>query len=435
MIQRFLKLQATFIDKLTPVETLDTEERARARVVVGIILYGAVSALIMGIVRISSLGLVASTVLTFSLVPILLGFLFILWTYRNLALTSDLLVGLLALILLCIAITDGGVSSRVLVWMPAVPLLASFVGSKLKALRSTLILASGLFALVALHYREVLEYRWDDGAVVGRVMATVFSMLFVSAICHQYENARRRAVSEYNAMEIERRNWTSMVAHELRTPLTALFGALSLLQKQIEQIAEGEVQGRSGVEATRELILMGKRNSERLIRLVNDILDLERLQSGNMPLHKSCFPLNTLLSETSAFCMKMAEEKGLRIRTDMETDLKVTADEDRIFQVVLNLVSNAIKFGVDGEVIEISLKQHGEFARIAVRDFGPGVPQDFHKDIFRPFAQAAKGETRLSGGSGLGLFISRRIIEAHGGSLNYQNEPVGCSFYFDLPIC
>ncbi|WP_020408596.1 sensor histidine kinase [Hahella ganghwensis] len=434
MIQHFIDYQSAIFDRLIPDSSLmDTEDRARARLIAGIIVYGAVCALVMGFVRLSSLGLVPSTLITFALVPVFGVFLVILWRSGNLGLTSDLLVGVVTLVLFGIAVTDGGVFSRVLVWMPAVPLLANFVGARLRALRATLLITVGLLLLLVMHYQEALEYQWRDGVIVGRVMATVFSMLFVSAICYQYESARRRAVSEYKAMEVERRNWTSMVAHELRTPLTAIFGALSLLQKQIDVIDGNHEQ--IELRPTRELIAMGKRNSERLMRLVNDILDLERMQSGNLPLHKSCFQLDQLILETCAFCAKMAEEKGLEIVTRIDPGLKATLDEDRIFQVLLNLISNAIKFSSKDGQIEVSAIRLEDSVRVTVRDYGSGIPENFVSYIFTPFAQALQGETRQSGGSGLGLYISLRIIEAHGGSLSFRNEDVGCRFFFDLPVC
>ncbi len=425
MINRLFNSQIAIIDRLTPEAAVaDPEDRAKARLVVGIIIYGSLAAVIMALVRLSTAGWVPATYIVFGLVPIFMSFLLLMWSTKSLSLSADLMIVVIAAELLWIAYSDGGLSSRVLVWMPAEPLLASFVGYRIGAFRISVILGVGLAVLLWMHKQGSLHYVGVDGPLSGRMIATIGSMLFVSIVCYQYASARRRAVMEYQAMEVERRNWLAMVTHELRTPLTAIYGAFTLLHKEMEPTANS---------LNYNLVGIGKRNAERMVRLVNDILDAERLQTGELVINREELSVNDMVEEACLFCEKLALEKNICIQRQPSADIKLLADGDRLTQVMLNLLTNAIKFNAPGERVRVGVTENDKEVIISVRDYGPGIAEEFGKLIFGRFAQASSGETRHPGGSGLGLYISKGIVEAHGGQLSFTNDDVGCSFYVHLP--
>lgn len=236
-----------------------------------------------------------------------------------------------------------------------------------------------------------------------------------------------RDLSEQKRVEKLKNEFISTVSHELRTPLTSISGSLNLINSG----AMGEVN-----DKIKPLIKIALNNSERLILLINDILDMEKIESGQMDFELEVVELNTLLQEAVAFNEGYAGKHDVHLSFEpLDEKLKVYVDKHRMQQVMSNLISNAVKFSPKGESVTITLTPNKRRVRVAVHDNGPGIPEKFKKSIFGKFAQADATDAKQKGGTGLGLNITKAIIERFGGSINFQSSPgEGTTFYFDLPL-
>ncbi|HET6764701.1 MAG TPA: ATP-binding protein [Longimicrobiaceae bacterium] len=233
-----------------------------------------------------------------------------------------------------------------------------------------------------------------------------------------------RDISERREVERLKDEFVSVVSHELRTPLTALRGSLGLL-----------ASGRAGQMPPhgQRLLDIAVQNADRLVRLINDILDLERLRAGKQELECRATTAAELMRSTADVMEAMAERAGLRL-TVAASPLPVFADPDRILQVLTNLVSNAIKFSPSGAEVALSAELRNGDVRFAVADQGRGVPADKLELIFERFQQVDSSDARQKGGTGLGLAICRGIVEQHGGRIWAESQPGrGRTFLFTLP--
>jgi signal transduction histidine kinase len=220
--------------------------------------------------------------------------------------------------------------------------------------------------------------------------------------------------------------FVSTVSHELRTPLTSIKGSLGLVQSGVF----GELP-----EAFKPMIDIAYNNSDRLVRLINDLLDIEKMEAGKMDFHLAPVDLAALLRQS------VAENAGYALTHNVSFKLveplasvKVTGDKDRLLQVMANLLSNAAKFSPPQGVIEVGLTRQDGMIRISITDHGPGIPENFQSKIFQKFSQADSSDAGHKGGTGLGLSICRAIVERHGGTIGFTTrEGVGTSFHFGLP--
>lgn len=218
----------------------------------------------------------------------------------------------------------------------------------------------------------------------------------------------------------------SMVSHELRTPLTAINGALGL----IEGGAAGEVS-----EKALELVVIGKRNTERLVRLVTDILDLKRVESGRLILERRALDPGVPVRAAMDGIAVLAEDAYVSLETKLDETDEIWADPDRVVQVLTNLLSNAIKFAPRGSVVTVGVGSREGSVRFSVIDRGPGVPEEDREKLFSRFHQLDQSDTRRVGGSGLGLAIAKAIVQQHGGAIGLESSgDEGSTFFFDLPI-
>jgi PAS domain S-box-containing protein len=232
--------------------------------------------------------------------------------------------------------------------------------------------------------------------------------------------------TERRALDRMKDEFISTVSHELRTPLTSLRGALGLL-------AGGALSNRP--EKTQQMLEIAISNSDRLVRLVNDILDLERISSGKTELHSTMCSAEDLLRRAAGVQQARAPRPNIRIFF-AANGVNVWADPDRILQTLNNLLSNAIKFSPAGSEIHLTARylDDGE-ALIEVRDQGRGIPADKLEHIFDRFQQGDASDSRAMGGTGLGLAICRSIINQHGGRIWATSvEGQGTTFHFTLPI-
>ena len=233
-------------------------------------------------------------------------------------------------------------------------------------------------------------------------------------------------VTELKRIDRMKSEFVSTVSHELRTPLTSIRGSLGLISGGVA----GELP-----ERVKTLVDIARNNCERLIRLINDILDIEKIESGKMRLDLQVVDLKPLLVQVLAANEGFGAAQNVSLRLNFpEGDLRVHVDTDRLAQVVTNLLSNAMKYSPPGGVVEVDVKRAGLGVRVEVRDHGPGVPEEFRKRIFQKFSQADSSDTRQKGGTGLGLNISRAIVERLGGSVGFDSKVgVGSTFFFELP--
>ena len=234
-----------------------------------------------------------------------------------------------------------------------------------------------------------------------------------------------RDISERKATDRLKNEFISTVSHELRTPLTSILGSLCLVNGG----AAGEIPA-----GARAMLEIAHKNSERLVRLINDILDIEKIESGKMIFNVEPMELMPLLEQAIEANRTYGEQLGVRFALEEPLPgVLVRADADRLTQVMTNLLSNAAKFSPRGQTVSVSLARHGDAIRVAVRDRGPGIPQEFRDRIFQKFAQADSSDTRQKGGTGLGLSISKAIVERLGGQIGFDTAAgAGTTFYFDL---
>jgi PAS domain S-box-containing protein len=233
-------------------------------------------------------------------------------------------------------------------------------------------------------------------------------------------------ISERKRIEHLKDEFVSTVSHELRTPLTSISGSLGLLV--------GNAAGKLPEPATR-LLTIAHKNSQRLVRLINDILDIEKIESGEVVFDMKRVDVAALVEQAVEGSKPYAESLGVTIRVDRtSTSSDVRADPDRLAQVVTNLLSNAIKFSPTGAEVVVSVEAPPDAVRIAVRDHGPGVPAKFKHRIFERFAQADSTDSRQKGGTGLGLSIVKGIVTRLGGTAGFGDAPGGGSiFHVELP--
>ncbi len=234
-----------------------------------------------------------------------------------------------------------------------------------------------------------------------------------------------RDITERRAVETMKNEFISTVSHELRTPLTSIRGALGLL--------EGGVMGELPTEAM-EVVQIARTSTDRLVRLINDILDVEKMESGRMEL--KCRPLDVAgLVRATVEGFGSAGPGEVAIEVDVSEELTLQGDEDRLTQVLMNLVSNALKFSPpSGKVrVEVAATPSGG-VRFSVQDQGPGIAPEALSKLFGRFQQLDGADTRRHEGTGLGLWISKAIIEQHGGTIGVESRVgEGSTFWFELP--
>jgi signal transduction histidine kinase len=242
----------------------------------------------------------------------------------------------------------------------------------------------------------------------------------------QLADELRQRLAEREQIANLKNEFVSVVSHELRTPLTSISGALELLEA-----------GASGVLPTdaQEMVGVAYHNCERLIKLVNDILDIEKIESGRMTFDMEPCRLAPLLER--AVCETTPYGENLKVHFELverAADALALVDSDRFIQVVTNLLSNAAKFSPKGGTVTVTLDRGEHGVRVSVADRGPGIPQEFQQRIFEKFAQADGADNRRLTGSGLGLAIVKNIVERLGGSVSFETAAgLGTTFHVDLP--
>lgn len=268
------------------------------------------------------------------------------------------------------------------------------------------------------------------------LVAFVRAQTTIRDLARKLDAARLR--QEEDEMELTQRSaldslkdeFVSTVSHELRTPLTSIRGALGLLSSGVLGNVDAKAQN---------LLRIALTNTERLIRLINDILDLERMDSGRSIIDVRRCSLPDLIHQATETMSAMAEAAGIRLKITANAAAVLPSvffdgDSDRILQVLTNLLSNAIKFSPGGSVVTIDVETPTEALIFRISDQGRGIPEDQLETIFERFKQVEYSDSRHRGGTGLGLAICRSIVQQHGGTIWAQRNAVkGISMCVRLP--
>ena len=235
-----------------------------------------------------------------------------------------------------------------------------------------------------------------------------------------------RDITERKQIERIKSEFVSTVSHELRTPLTAMMGSLSLLRR-------GTLGDMSSKAA--HMIDLAHDNGTRLVALINNILDIDKIETGEFEVKQRSVSLKLLIEQTAKQNAAYATQHAASILVEeIADDIIVDTDAERFHQVMGNLLTNAAKFSPKGGTIHIGAGMTEKMVRISVRDEGPGIPEEFRNRIFERFSQADSSDTREKGGTGLGLCIAKAIVERLGGAIGYETQiGAGTTFYFDLP--
>lgn len=234
-------------------------------------------------------------------------------------------------------------------------------------------------------------------------------------------------ITEMVELDQAKTEFLSMVAHELRTPLTVLKGSLGLILGG----AVGDID-----PALRELMGIAQNNSNKLIRLVDDMLDVAKIESGHLGLEMDIVSVQERVKDSVKQMQQLADERQVKLATKvMGRPLSIVGDGSRIEQVIMNLLSNAIKFSPIGGTVDVTVSQTHGYVKVSVTDQGPGISAKEQKKVFEKFYQVNGRNLPREGGSGLGLAISKGIVEQHGGKISVDSTVgEGSAFSFILPI-
>jgi len=239
--------------------------------------------------------------------------------------------------------------------------------------------------------------------------------------------AQGRDITQQLEAERLKKEFTSTLSHELRTPLTSIIGSLQLINSGVLGEPDKDVS---------ELTTVAERNAQRLLDLINDILDIEKIESGKLSLVPEELSLEELVRES----LVLNRAFGERFKVSFEfpggpPPARVNVDRKRVLQVLTNLLSNAAKFSPEGGTVEVGMTVGGGRVRLGVHDRGPGIPENFRARMFSRFAQADSAFTRQKGGTGLGLAICKHMVEMMDGAIGFEDrEGGGTTFWIEFPL-
>jgi signal transduction histidine kinase len=231
-------------------------------------------------------------------------------------------------------------------------------------------------------------------------------------------------VTDRDRVERMKNEFISVVSHELRTPLTSIYGALGML-------ASGSIDPQS--DKAKRLVDIAVNSTERLIRMINDILDIERIESGQVRMLKELCAVTDLLTAAVNTVQPLADRAEVSIVVSTISE-SICADADRIVRALTNLLSNSIKFSAPGQTIDCKVEREPGYLLFQVRDRGRGIPAELLESIFERFQQVDSSDSRNHEGTGLGLAISRTIVQQHSGQIWAESVVgEGSTFFFRLP--
>jgi signal transduction histidine kinase len=285
-----------------------------------------------------------------------------------------------------------------------------------------------VIVLTGLDDENIATQALTEGAQDFLIKGKIGTHGLLRAIRYAIERQRMQVeTDQIRKLQLQLRDeFISMVSHELRTPLTSIRGALGLINAE----ALGKLP-----EKAKAMVQIAYQNSERLVRIINDILDMEKINSGGFEMRIGAVAVADFLQE--ALEANHAYGVKYQVRFILEaaaTGMQMAADPERLMQVMANLLSNASKFSSPGSPVRVRAFERDTFVRIEVEDYGTGIPESFRESVFEKFAQADSSSSRRFDGTGLGLSITRKLVQAMGGTIGFTTIlDQGTTFYFELP--
>lgn len=262
-------------------------------------------------------------------------------------------------------------------------------------------------------------------AIIEFILLIVFAIIILTR--PSKDPILEKQKKDYKQMTEEQRDTIPMLVHELRAPLSVIKGGAELILHDKDKISDDQLE---------MLMTQIKDSSSGLLNMVNDILDVSKVEAGKFEIEKEDCDINNILKEECAYYNSVAEVEGVQLKIDLQGDIpQFKCDPDRIKQVLNNLISNALKFTTEGgEIKVVSRRTDGEVI-VSVCDTGVGIPEKEKSKLFHKFTQVDNQRDIHTKGTGLGLVISKAIIEAHGGRIWVKdNVPQGACFEFSLPM-
>jgi len=266
--------------------------------------------------------------------------------------------------------------------------------------------------------------RYSAGKNLNTPLMGTDELCRIDGTLHQMVLALEESKSKREEAEKAKQGFQSVIAHELKSPLTALAGTLDLLKQGIYGTLPEKAEQR---------VQQSTLSVQRLVSLVSELLDMSKIESAKLQLTIKRTALSGILASATDAMVDLAAAGGIRIDVP-ETTVEVYADSDRIIQVLINFLSNAIKHSPQGATVSMRIKEESEHVRIAVADEGPGLQPGVEKILFDKYVQMPARDGLARQGTGLGLAIAKEIVEGHGGQIGASNgESGGCVFYLTLP--
>jgi signal transduction histidine kinase len=312
---------------------------------------------------------------------------------------------------------------------------------RLSNVRVVVLGAAVATAPAVLIVQRALNHSVDAVAIaVGSALLSTLVLLRLSGLIRSLDGLRRaekrargeaenaqRLLADQNRQLVEadklKDEFVALISHDLRTPLTSIIGYLELT-----------MDDENLTDAQRKYLEIVDRNADRLLHLVNDLLFVARLESGELELHRDELDLVAIVRQSVAEAEPRAAAKGIELSCTADGPVDVRVDKGRMFQLLDNLVSNAIKFTPTGGGVRVSIGPSNGVARLEVADTGIGIDPDEQDRLFQRFFRASTANEQQIPGTGLGLYIARAIVEAHGGSISVKSKPgTGTSFKIELP--
>ena len=361
--------------------------------------------------------------------------------FRQYAAHWFFLVATLTVALMAVHFTLGGFASSgmVILWVLVGPLVTIVADSPRNGLRWAIVVALSVIAAA------VVDPYVPAGNKLPQAMITTLSALnllgfasymllavfyyvwridVIGKLVTAEREARMREIEKASRHKSE---FLANMSHELRTPLNAILGFSEMLAERLF----GDLNSKQE-EYVRDIHESGKH----LLSLINDILDLSKIEAGKMELELSEFDVPSALRDAITLVKERAQRHGIALRLEIDPGLgSLHADERKFQQIMLNMLSNAVKFTPDGGSIHVCAKPNGAAVEIFVSDTGAGIAPEDQAAVFEEFKQVGKDSTRKAEGTGLGLPLTKRFIELHGGTIRLESAPgKGSTFGFTLPI-
>ncbi len=269
-----------------------------------------------------------------------------------------------------------------------------------------------------------------DGLAIDVIWSATWSSIENALFCVAHDITQRKEVERL------KRDFYAMVSHDLRTPLTSILFSLNIVLKRIENLSS-QLAGRAAGETTKDLtdeLQAAENNCAHLLKLIDSMLTVEKIEAGEIQLSPKMFKLTGLIKKVEDSIGAYARQQEVSLIWDFD-QIVIAADEERLLQVLINLLGNAIKFSPAGGQVKINAHFISGQLVCEVEDQGPGVPEQYLSTIFERYKQAKTADSSGKSGTGLGLTICQAIVKAHGGEIGVNSkEGKGSTFWFKIPV-